>query len=74
MAELRKISQNVEKDTDKNTKEQIKTLENNATDAKQINNGLRKRKEGIIKEKTFPTPTIHRFPEQRVHFVPSSAY
>ena len=53
MAELRKISQNVEKDTDKNTKEQIKTLENNATDVKQINNGLRKRKEGIIKEKNI---------------------
>lgn len=53
MAELRKISQNVEKDTDKNTKEQIKTLVNNATDAKQINNGLRKRKEGIIKEKNI---------------------
>lgn len=53
MIELKKTLLNVKKDTDRNAREQIKALEKNPPEAKQIHNSLRKRKEGIIKEKNI---------------------
>lgn len=66
MAELKKTLLNVKKDADRNAREQIKALEKNPPEAKQIHNSLRKRKEGIIKEKNISSNYNHRFPEQRV--------
>lgn len=50
----------------RNARERIKALEKNPPEAKHIHNSLRKRKEGIIKEKNISSNYNHRFPERRV--------